>query len=396
MAAVENERAPSATPPPITVGADRWDEVLARTHGRRLGLVVNHTSRSGDRHLVDRLLAAGVPVTRVFAPEHGFRGAASDGEHVADHTDARTGLPIASLYGRTKRPTAAMLADVDLLVFDIQDVGTRFYTYISTMHYVMDAAAEFGVPVLVLDRPNPNGHYVDGPVLDTASLRSFIGMHPIPSAHGLTVGELARMINGEGWLSGGRRADLDVVPVANYRVGERYDLPVAPSPNLPTARSVALYPTLCHFEGTVATVGRGTDLPFQLVGHPALGGEVDTVVTPAARPGAKYAKLRGEACRALTERSLPLKAMYAGIDYSLLDSVAARTAAQPFVDRPEHFDRVAGTDAFRLALRDGRSLAAVNAGFAARREAYKRQACPYLLYARSGLDWGAGSAFCGE
>ncbi len=277
------------------VGAAQWSEVLAAIGTGRAAGVFNHTSTSEGQHLADRLLASGVRLVKVFAPEHGFRGLASDGEKVSNQVDAKTGLPIISLYGKTKKPTADMLADVDVLIFDIQDVGLRFFTYVSTMHYVMDAAAAYGKRVVVLDRPNPNGALVDGPVLDTA-YRSFIGMHEVPVAHGLTVGELARMINGEGWLTDGRQVELTVVPVADYSVGQVYELPLKPSPNLPTQNSIYRYPTLCFFEGTVASVGRGTDFPFEVVGHPKYTPR-DFSFTEARSRGALRAAEGGEVLR---------------------------------------------------------------------------------------------------
>ena len=233
---------------------------------KRVAVVGNQTSIVGSTHLVDTLLACGIKVTKIFCPEHGFRGTAAAGAHIDNSTDPKTGLPIISLYGKNKKPTPEQLKGVDCVVFDLQDVGCRFYTYISTLHYVMEACAEAGIPLVVLDRPNPNGHYVDGPVLDTAKYRSFVGMHPVPIVYGMTIGEYAQMINGEGWLAHHARCDLTVVPMKGYRrdsVG--YDLPVAPSPNLRTAHAVALYPSLCLFEGTHCGVGRGTDWPFEWV-----------------------------------------------------------------------------------------------------------------------------------
>lgn len=274
-------------------------QALRNPNGGGVAVVGNQTSivspapsqvgvhRKGEGvHLVDTLLACGVHVTKIFCPEHGFRGTAAAGAHVDNSTDPKTGLPIISLYGKNKKPTPEQMADVDYVIFDLQDVGCRFYTYISTLHYVMEACAERGIPLIVLDRPNPNGHFVDGPVLDTSRYRSFVGMHPVPVVYGMTIGEYAQMINGEGWLEGGKmerrhagntslqdagkmpavQCDLTVVPLQGYRrdsVG--YVLPVPPSPNLRTAHAVALYPSLCYFEGTHCGVGRGTDWPFEIV-----------------------------------------------------------------------------------------------------------------------------------
>jgi len=232
----------------------------------KVAVVANQTSVVGTTHLVDTLLSQGIQVTKIFCPEHGFRGTAAAGAHVDNSTDPTTGLPIISLYGKNKKPTPEQMDGIDWVVFDLQDVGCRFYTYISTLHYVMEACAEAGIPLTVLDRPNPNGHYVDGPVLDTARYRSFVGMHPVPVVYGMTIGEYAKMINGEHWLAGGRECDLSLVPMHGYkRDSIGYALPVAPSPNLRNAHAVALYPSLCLFEGTNCGVGRGTDWPFEWV-----------------------------------------------------------------------------------------------------------------------------------
>lgn len=232
----------------------------------RTAVVANQTSVVGATHLVDTLLRAGVNVTKIFCPEHGFRGIAAAGAKVDNSTDPKTGLPIISLYGKNKKPTAKQMEDVDVVLFDLQDVGCRFYTYLSTLHYVMEACAERDIPLVVLDRPNPNGHYIDGPVLDTARFRSFVGMHPVPVVYGMTIGEYAQMINGEQWLAGGRECNLTVVPMQGYRRDSvDYELPVPPSPNLRNAHAIALYPSLCLFEGTHCGVGRGTDYPFEWV-----------------------------------------------------------------------------------------------------------------------------------
>jgi uncharacterized protein YbbC (DUF1343 family) len=293
---VGDEPSPS-TLKELRVGAQRTVEFLPILQGKRVAVVTNQTGLIGSRHLVDSLVSLRVNVVKVFAPEHGFRGEADAGEHVKDGKDSRTGLPLVSLYGSNKKPKPEQLADVDMIVFDIQDVGVRFYTYIGTLHYVMEAAAENGKSVMVLDRPNPNGFYVDGPVLDMAH-SSFVGMHPVPLVHGMTVGEFARMINGEGWLKSGRSCDLTVIPCANYDHATTYELPVRPSPNLPNAASVYLYPSLGLFEGTIVSVGRGTDLPFQCIGYP--GNPVGRYIfTPAPKPGAKDPPHKGKMCTGL-------------------------------------------------------------------------------------------------
>ncbi len=262
-----------ATPPetvadqPIRPGAYQTEAYVPGLSGKVVALVVNHTSMINQTHLVDSLVTLGVNVKQIFAPEHGFRGEAGAGDLINDSTDPTTGLPIVSLYGKNKKPTSEQLDGIDLVIFDIQDVGARFYTYISTMHYVMEACAEQNKAVLVLDRPNPNGFYIGGPVLQPG-VESFVGMHPIPVVHGLTVGELAQMINGQGWLTDSAQCRLQVIPVDNYSHRDLYSLPVRPSPNLPNDQAVNLYPALCLLEGTVVTLGRGTDFPFQVYGHP--------------------------------------------------------------------------------------------------------------------------------
>lgn len=254
----------TSTPKPA---AENLSSYLKLLKGKKIALVVNQTSTVGKTHLADTLLASGIQIIKIFSPEHGFRGKADAGEHVNNETDSKTGLPVISLYGRNKKPDREQLKDVDIIVFDIQDVGVRFYTYISTLHYVMEAAAENNKEVLILDRPNPNGFYIDGPVLDT-SCASFVGMHPIPIVHGLTVGELAGMINGEKWLTGGKNCKLTVIKATSYTHKSHYSLPVKPSPNLPNDLSIRLYPSLCLFEGTNISVGRGTLFPFQAIGFP--------------------------------------------------------------------------------------------------------------------------------
>ena len=261
-----SDAAPQRSATRFLTGAEGLMGDLSQLASSRVAVVGNQTSVVGATHLVDTLLAKGVSVKKIFCPEHGFRGTAAAGAKVDNSVDPKTGLPIVSLYGKNKKPTPEQMKDIDAVIFDLQDVGCRFYTYISTLHYVMEACAEANLPLVVLDRPNPNGHYVDGPVLDTSRYRSFVGMHPVPVVYGLTIGEYATMINGEGWLKGGAKCDLTVVPMQGYRrdsVG--YQLPVAPSPNLRNAHAIALYPSLCLFEGTNCGVGRGTPSPFEIV-----------------------------------------------------------------------------------------------------------------------------------
>ncbi|RYZ99988.1 MAG: DUF1343 domain-containing protein [Sphingobacteriaceae bacterium] len=277
---------PSAVTKTIIPGADRTEHYLDDLKGKNVGLVVNQTSIIGTKKIstVDSLLKRGVQIKKIFGPEHGFRGNASDGATIDDATDAATGLPVISLYGKHYKPTPADLKGLNLIVFDIQDVGARFYTYISTLHYVMEACAENNIPLIVFDRPNPNGFSVDGPTLDTA-FRSFVGMHPIPITHGMTIGEYSQMINGEKWLKNGVQCKLKVIQVANYTHNSSYTLPVYPSPNLNTQQSILLYPSICLFEGTTFSLGRGTQFPFQVAGHPALKSKFAYSFTPVSIPG---------------------------------------------------------------------------------------------------------------
>lgn len=358
----------------LKLGAERMEEYLPLLDGNRVALVVNQTSTIGETHLVDTLLSRGVNVVKVMAPEHGFRGDTPDGETIDNSKDSRTGLPIISIYGSTKKPTPEMLADVDVLIFDIQDVGVRFYTFISTMHYVMEAAAENNKQVIVLDRPNPNGMYVDGPVKDD-DINSFVAMHPIPIVHGLTVGELAEMINGEGWLEGGNQADLTVVSMENWGHSQTYSLPISPSPNLPTDNSITLYPSLALFEGSLVSVGRGTDHPFEVIGHPdyALG---SYKFTPQPNAGSKYPPLEGKECFGQsfvgTEATHELTLKYLLSYYQELkdDTTFFR----------DYIDLLAGTKEFRKQVEANWTEEQIRATWQPKLDAYKAMRKKYLLY----------------
>tara|TARA_B110000046_G_scaffold66856_1_gene74783 strand:+ start:94 stop:1326 length:1233 start_codon:yes stop_codon:yes gene_type:complete len=288
----------------IKTGAERTSLYLGLLKGKNVAVVANQTSilekrnikkeKSEFVHLVDSLLSLGIKVKKVFAPEHGFRGKADAGEVVKDGFDTKTGLSIISLYGKNKKPSAKQLKDIDVVVFDIQDVGARFYTYISSLHYVMEACAEVGISVIILDRPNPNGHYIDGPVLELEH-KSFVGMHKVPVVYGMTIGEYGQMINGEKWLKNGVQCDLKVIPLENYNHNTAYHLPVKPSPNLPNDKSINLYPSLCFFEGTTVSAGRGTEMQFQIYGSPFLS-KSDFTFTPQPNKGAKYPKHENKLC----------------------------------------------------------------------------------------------------
>ena len=281
---------------PIKTGADNYENYLPLLKGKKVGVVSNQTGIINIKqgHLVDFLLEKKVDVKKIFAPEHGFRGTADAGELIKDGKDTKTGLPIVSLYGNNKKPKPEQLEGIDVMVFDLQDVGARFYTYISSLHYVMEACAENNIPLIVLDRPNPNGGIVDGPILEK-EYDSFVGMHPIPVLHGMTIGEYALMINGEEWLKNNIRCNLTVIPCLNYKRDMAYDLPVKPSPNLPNSQAINLYPSLCFFEGTNVSVGRGTDKQFQIYGSPYLP-KTNFSFTPMPNEGAKDPVYNGKTC----------------------------------------------------------------------------------------------------
>lgn len=362
----------------VVLGAERSELYLPQLEGRNVALLVNQTSMKNGEHLADFLVSKDIQVVKIFAPEHGFRGEADAGEKVKDGRDVKTGIPIKSLYGKTKKPSAADLANIDIVVFDIQDVGARFYTYISSMHYMMEACAEQNVEFLVLDRPNPNGHYVDGPILDMAH-QSFVGMHPVPVVHGMTVGEYARMINGEKWLQDSVQCALSIVPCLNYEHTTAYDLPIKPSPNLPNARAIALYPSLCFFEGTVISAGRGTNTQFQVFGHPDLEGG-DYTYTPVSMSGAKYPKHENKACRGYDLRSVPMEEIRnAGLNLEYLI-----TAYEQFPDKANFFNKfftnLAGGKVLQSQIEDGMTASEIRATWRDGLVAFGEMRYQYLLY----------------
>ncbi len=328
------------------LGAEQTQIYIPLLEAKNVAVVANQSSRISNTHLVDSLLSLGVEVVKVFSPEHGFRGTADAGVKVLDEIDKQTGIPIVSLYGKNKKPSQNDIKDIDVILFDIQDVGARFYTYISTLHYVMEAAAENEVSVIVLDRPNPNGHYVDGPVLDTA-FRSFVGMHPVPIVHGMTIGEYAQMINGEEWISSS--CDLLVVPMIFYQRNEPYSLPIKPSPNLPNDIAVNLYPTLCLFEGTTVSIGRGTENPFQHFGAPYLKSSYK--FTPLSGTGSKYPKHENVTCYGVDlKQELSLNEL--NLDW-LIDVYNQAPDKENFFNN--FFDKLAGTDVLKEQIISGMS-----------------------------------------
>lgn len=362
----------------LRTGAEQPELYLPLLEDQQVGLVVNQTSRVGSTHLIDFLSQRDVQLQRIFALEHGVRGDVENGGKVADGIDGPSGLPIVSLYGGHYAPDRTSVQDLDWLVFDIQDVGVRFYTYISSLHYLMQACADYQVPLMVLDRPNPNGDYIDGPVLEEA-FRSFVGMHPIPLVHGMTVGELAQMINGEGWLEGGAQCSLTVIPVAGYHKQMRYSLPVKPSPNLPNDLAIRLYPSLGLFEGTTVSVGRGTRFPFQALGHPA-DKKGQFVFTPMPVPGVSEnpkhngIRLRGD----------DLQGAVADSRFSLVPLLdwAYRTGESPqaFFSRATFFDKLAGTDKLREAVIAGKDANEIRKAWQPALAKFRVQRKPYLLY----------------
>lgn len=361
----------------IITGAEQPEKYLPLIQNKRVGLVVNNTSMVKNVHLVDFLLTKNIKVEKIFAPEHGFRGDASAGEEIKDGVDSKTGISVVSLYGKTQKPTAAHLKDIDVLIFDIQDVGCRFYTYISTLHLVIEACAENNLQLIVLDRPNPNGDYVAGPVLKPG-FESFVGMDPIPVVHGCTVGELANMINGEKWYKANINCDIIVVPVQNYTHTTKYELPVRPSPNLPNYLSVRLYPSLCFFEATSVSVGRGTDFPFQVLGglNKNLG---DFKFTPKSIPGVAIKPLNaGKECYGIDLRSLKEIPMFT-LKY-FIDFYNIYEDKKYFLTRESWFNTLAGTDELLNLIQSGKSEAEILLQFKPELEKYKVMRKKYLLY----------------
>ena len=365
----------------LVIGAERFDKLKTLLEDKRIGLVVNQTSILNNEiqtHLLDALLENGFQVKVVFAPEHGFRGIADAGEIVKDSKDIKTGIPIVSIYGKQKAPTAEQMADIDAVVFDIQDVGARFYTYISTMHYVMEACAENDKELIVLDRPNPND-YIDGPIRQPG-FRSFVGVDPIPLLHGLTVGELASMINGEGWLKTGENScKLEVVTMLNWKHGDPYWLPVKPSPNLPNDQAVRLYPSLCFFEATSFSVGRGTYHPFQAIGYPdkKFG---DFSFTPTSLPGFDTNPIqKDKVCYGINLQEYPFEGGLT-LKFVLYFYDKCGKNASFFFSRAKWFDLLAGTDQLRKQIIAGMNEEEIRETWKEDLDNYKEMRKKYLLY----------------
>ncbi len=365
---------------PILPGACQSQLYFPLLKNKRVGLVINQTSLINKTHLVDSLISAGITVKKIYAPEHGFRGEEDAGADIKDQKDKKTGIQLISIYGKKMKPTKEDLEGIDIVVFDIQDVGARFYTYISTLHYVMEACGENKIPLMVLDRPNPNGHYVDGPVMEPA-FTSFVGLDPLPVVYGLTMGELAKMINGEHWLKDGIQCDLQVIPCKNYDHTTRYELPVNPSPNLRNMRAIYLYPSICFFEGTIVSVGRGTDHPFEVIGYPGynLG---SFMFTPKSIPGALDPPYKDKQCTgtslvgSLMDELKSLKQLR--LDY--LISYFKYYNKENFFLKNFYFDKLAGTDKLRKQILEGKTEEEIRDSWKEGLNSFKIKRKRYLIY----------------
>jgi len=365
----------------VQTGAEQLNAYLPLLQGKKVGVVANHTSVIGDKHLVDVLLERKIDVIRIFAPEHGFRGTADAGEKVNTTEDAKTGLKIVSLYGQNYKPTVEQLRDIECVVFDMQDVGVRFYTYLSTMYYVMEACAENDIPFIVLDRPNPNGFYVDGPILQP-EFSSFVGLLPIPIVHGMTLGELAFMINSEAWMKDDVVCNLTVVTCAGYTHKTLYDLPLPPSPNLPNQQSIYLYPSLCLFEGTVVSLGRGTEFPFQVFGHPTFETNYEFSFTPKSVAGAQNPPLKNELCYGIDLRNFPEEELVENGCIRLEWLIEAyRNFPQKAKFYNSFFYKLCGSDSIRKQIEAGLSADEIRASWQSQLAEFKELRRFYLLYA---------------
>ncbi len=356
----------------IQTGAERIDVYIPLLHNKNVAVVGNQSSIINQTHLVDSLLILNINIVKVFSPEHGFRGSADAGEKIENEVDEKTGIPILSLYGKNKKPDVKQLEDVDILLFDIQDVGARFYTYISTLHYVMESAAENNVKVIILDRPNPNGHYIDGPIRENG-FESFVGMHPIPIVHGMTIGEYARMINGEGWIA--EKCDLDIIKMENYNHDMHYNLTIKPSPNLPNSKSINLYPSLCLFEGTNISVGRGTKYPFQHFGAPYLKSNYS--FTPRSTQGSKFPKYEDQKCFGTDLRFQDNYLTEINLDWLIY---AYRNCPEKEQFFNKFFDKLAGTDKLKLQIISGENSKEIKNSWEEGLREFKKTRSKYIIY----------------
>ncbi len=364
----------------VTVGAEKTELYLKLLTGKRVGIVGNQSSLIGPTHLVDSLVSLQIDIKKVFSPEHGFRGKADAGEKVKSGVDSKTGLPVVSLYGSNKKPKVEQLKGLDVLVFDIQDVGARFYTYISTLHYVMEACAENNIELIILDRPNPNGHYVDGPILDLKH-KSFIGMHKIPIVHGMTIGEYAKMIYGENWANT-KNLNFRVIRCEGWDHSKFYKLPIKPSPNLPNMSSIYLYPSLCFFEGTVVSVGRGTKYPFQVAGHPKFKGE-GYQFTPVSMSGAKSPKLKNEICYGIYLPVIGINVLQQQKELQLswlIDFYRDLNMKDKFFLKNDFFNLLAGSDQLKKQIMTGKTELEIRNTWVEGLTDFKTMRKNYLLY----------------
>lgn len=360
----------------LKVGAQKTNDYIPLLRGHKVALVANQTSMVGETHLLDTLLSLGIKVEKVFTLEHGFRGSADAGEKVESSYDPKTGVKMVSIYGKDKKPKVEEMKDIDYVVYDVQDVGARFYTYISSLHYIMESVADNKKKLLILDRPNPNGYYVDGPILDM-KYKSFVGMHPVPIVHGMTIGEYAQMINGEGWLANKVKADIKVITCAKYTHNTRYELPVKPSPNLPNMQAIRLYPSLCLFEGTNVSVGRGTDYPFQVFGSPDMQG-FDFAFVPQSKEGAKFPPHKDKNCYGVDLRNFDQRYInHINIDWVSNAYDASSNKGAFFTD---FFQRLVGNEELKNQIISGVSEDVIRATWKPGLDAYKVIRKKYLLY----------------
>ena len=356
----------------LVLGAERIDKILKTIDNKNIAIVGNQTSVVNKVHLVDTLISLDQKIISVFSPEHGFRGVEDAGAKVDNEIDTKTGLPIISLYGKNKKPTSEQLMGIDIIIFDIQDVGARFYTYISTLHYILEACSEKNIKVVILDRPNPNGHYVDGPILEE-KYKSFVGMHQIPIVHGMTIGEYATMIVGEKWIE--NNCNLEIIEMINYNRNNNYELPIKPSPNLPNGKSINLYPSLCLFEGTNVSVGRGTDKPFQHFGSPYLK-FYSYAFQPKSGPGSKYPKHENKTCVGKNLENYPY---LSSINLNwLIESYNQTNNKEDFFN--SFFDKLAGNDKLRTQIISGLNEKEIRSSWKTGLKEFKKTRTKYLLY----------------
>lgn len=364
----------------VIVGAKQTNLYIPILKNKNVAIIANQSSVIDNTHLIDSLLSVNIKIKKIFCPEHGFRGVADAGKLINNNIDTKTGLPIISLYGKHKKPTKEDLKDIDIIIFDIQDVGVRFYTYISTLHYVMESCAENSIPIIIMDRPNPNGYYIDGPVLDTSIAKSFIGMHPVPLVYGMTIGEYALMINGEKWLKNKIQCDISVITCKNYNHNTIYKLPIKPSPNLPNMLSIILYPSLGLFEGTIMSIGRGTDFPFQVFGHPKLQ-KTDFTFTPKSKVGATNPKYKNTICYGFDLRNISLSSFIDKKEIQLnflIKSYKSLKRKNNFFNN--YFYRLAGTKTLQQQIEKGLSEFEIRKSWQNDINNFKKIRKKYLLY----------------